>query len=105
MLNVRQPGSFTVAAPFSLIASMYFGMSVGLMSRSTALTNRPPDWATASRADSCSSETPASNAAQANSDTRIVLFIDAPPWVRLGLQPLHCFFDLPEHPEPQPAVD
>ncbi|HEY7239575.1 MAG TPA: hypothetical protein VH600_10430 [Burkholderiales bacterium] len=60
---MRQPGSFTDAAPFSLIASMNFGMSAGLMSRNTALMKRPPACAAASQAQSCNSAAPASTSA------------------------------------------
>src|SRR5712675_1830694 len=46
MLNWRQPGSVTEAAPFSLMAAMNFSISAGTMSRSTALT-KTADCATA----------------------------------------------------------
>jgi hypothetical protein len=75
MLNVRQPGSFTDAAPFSLIASMNFGMSAGLISRKTALMKRPPACAATSRAESCNSAAPASTSARAERNARIGLFI------------------------------
>src|ERR1700730_13411933 len=47
MSNWRQPGSLTVAAPFSLIATRKAAISAGAISRSTALTYVAADCADA----------------------------------------------------------
>src|SRR5262249_48902562 len=71
ILSWRQPGSFTAAAPSSLIAVMNLSISAGMMSNSTTRMWRGPDCAVA-----CSPRIGNSHAATPSAIARIMIATD-----------------------------